>query len=95
MEILTKSAKLLEKLTVDGDEQAEVPAIGFVPNFMEESRWFEWAGVGFGEEESYRIFKSLSTLSFKKTAVNCKLWGKILCSEKDYYVAIGEFPVAE
>jgi hypothetical protein len=30
---------------------------------MEEARWFEWAGVGFGEEESYRIFKSLTMLA--------------------------------
>lgn len=43
-------------------------AIGYVPNFMEEARWFEWAGVGFGPEETYRIFKSLAALSASKSA---------------------------
>lgn len=33
--------------------------IGFVPDLMEESRIFEWGGVGFGEIETYRIMKSL------------------------------------
>jgi radial spoke head protein 4/6 len=33
---------------------------------MEEAKWFEWAGVGFGQEESYKIFKSLTLLSVTK-----------------------------
>jgi hypothetical protein len=33
---------------------------------MDEAKWFEWAGVGFGEEETYLIFKSLTALSYKK-----------------------------
>ena len=33
--------KLLEKLTDGGEEPVEVGAIGYVPNFMEEAKWFE------------------------------------------------------
>jgi len=31
-----------------------------VPDIQEESKVFEQFGLGFGEEENYRIFKSLS-----------------------------------
>jgi hypothetical protein len=31
-----------------------------VPDIQEEARLFEKFGLGFGEEETYRIFKSLS-----------------------------------
>ena len=36
--------------------------IGFVPDLMEESKIFEWGGVGFGELETYRIMKSLKVI---------------------------------
>ena len=29
---------------------------------MEESKWFEWAGISFGCEETYKIFKSLTVI---------------------------------
>eukprot|EP00825_Cyclidium_porcatum_P039634 TRINITY_DN4852_c0_g1_i1.p1 TRINITY_DN4852_c0_g1~~TRINITY_DN4852_c0_g1_i1.p1 ORF type:complete len:497 (+),score=131.93 TRINITY_DN4852_c0_g1_i1:147-1637(+) len=87
-EYLEKNKKLLDKIT-EGEEQQEVGPIGYVPNFMEESRWFEWAGVGFSQEEVYRIFKSLTLMSQKKAAKQVRLWGKILGSAKDYYVAEG------
>ncbi|EGR31624.1 radial spoke head protein, putative [Ichthyophthirius multifiliis] len=75
------------------DNLAPIGPIGYVPNFMEESKWFEWAGVGFGEELSYRIFRSLTVLSNSKKEKNLKnvrLWGKIHGSQKDYYIAEGQ-----
>ena len=30
-----------------------------IPNFMEEASMFEWAGIGFGEEETYKLSKSV------------------------------------
>lgn len=47
-EYMEKNKKLLEKLMEGQEEPQEVGAIGYVPNFMEESKWFEWAGVSFG-----------------------------------------------
>lgn len=38
-----------------GEEPAEVGAIGYVPNTVEELKMFEQAGVGFGSEEAFRI----------------------------------------
>lgn len=84
-----KHKKLLDKLMDGQEEPQEVGAIGYVPNFMEEARWFEWAGVGFSQEETYRIFKSLAALSSKKQAKQLRLWGKILCQKNDYYIAEG------
>lgn len=30
-----------------------------IPDINEEARMFEWAGIGFGEEETYRLSKSI------------------------------------
>ena len=53
-------------------------------------------GIGVGEDESYRIFKSLAVwiwinqnLSLKKATKQIKFWGKILGNGKDYYIAEG------
>ena len=35
--------------------------LGAVQNFMEDAAMFEWAGVGFGRQESYHIAMSLRT----------------------------------
>ena len=54
---------------------------------MEEAKWFERAGVGFGEECTYLIFKSLERFSILKQVKELKFWGKIMCSDRDYYIA--------
>lgn len=56
---------------------------------MEENKLFERVGVGIGEEESYRLYKSLSKLVVKKNAKQVRFWGKVLGSGHDYYVAEG------
>ena len=42
----------------------EVNPIGFVPDLLADVKLFEWAGIGFGEVEAYRIMKSLKVFSF-------------------------------
>lgn len=63
-------------------------------------RKFEWAGIHFGEEETltlqrsltvisqdlFLILSSLQKLAHSSKAKTLRLWGKILGSEKDYYV---------
>jgi hypothetical protein len=44
---------------VEGEEQQEIGVIGYVPNFIDESKLFQYAGIYFGEEETYIIQKSL------------------------------------
>lgn len=61
---------------------------------------FEWAGVGFGEVEAYRIMKSLKVnilfnlnqkLATDSGAGNIRFFGKIHGTQADYYVAEGTF----
>ena len=40
-------------------EAAEVGPIGNVADLIADQRIYEWAGIGFGEIETYRIMKSL------------------------------------
>jgi len=61
-----------------------------VPDFVEEAEMLQWAGFGFGEMESYKVKCSLRNLAFKSQDQGfskIKLWGKILGSSKDYYIA--------
>lgn len=55
---------------------------------MEENKLFEKIGVGIGEDEAYRVYKSLALLSSKKSPDYLKFWGKIL-GNQTYYVAEG------
>lgn len=50
----------------------------------------EWAGLGFGKEENFRLKVSLKNLGEKTDANNLRFWGKILCRDSDFYVAEGE-----
>ena len=48
-----------------------------------------WAGISFGDKETYRLQKALAKLSQTSKANNLKFWGKINGTEKDYYIAEG------
>ena len=49
-----------------------------IPNVMDEARIFEWAGISFGEEESYKLSKALKRLAVLSGASRLRFWGKIL-----------------
>lgn len=49
----------------------------------------EWAGISFSEEETYRIYTSIRKLAEAAKCDELRFWGKILGSEKDYYVVEG------
>ena len=38
----------------------EPASISYVPNIMEENKLFEKIGVGIGEDEAYKVYKSLA-----------------------------------
>jgi radial spoke head protein 4A len=71
----------------EDQEPPEIGPIGFVPDIMADAKLFEWAGIGFGEQETYRIMKSLKKLSTDSAATNVRFFGKIYGTEKDYYIA--------
>jgi len=49
-----------------------------------------WAGIDIGEENAYLLQKSLRDLARKKDGSNVRLFGKIACSERDYWIAEAE-----
>lgn len=49
----------------------------------------EWAGLGFGAEENFRLATSLKNLASHTNAHNLRFWGKMLCRNGDMYVAEG------
>ena len=53
----------MQKINTGTAEEPQEPAsLTYQPNLMEESRVFAKFGVGFGEDETYRLFKSLAVL---------------------------------
>lgn len=63
-----------------------------VEDFIQSASLFEWAGIGFGSAEAFRIHKSLKKLALELTEKGqpidgLRFWGKILGTGGDYYVA--------
>lgn len=55
----------------------------------------QWAGISFGENESYRIHKSMQRLAHLSGATSLRFWGKMLTSKQDYYVIEGQISSTE
>ncbi|EAS02067.3 radial spokehead protein (macronuclear) [Tetrahymena thermophila SB210] len=60
-----------------------------IQNFYEDSLLLETAGIGFSEEESFKISQSIRRLADQYQATSMRFWGKYLTRGKDYYVAQG------
>ena len=73
----------------------EVTPVGYVQDMMRESRIFSWAGISFGEQENYRLQKSLKKLSERLAAGSLRFFGKIYGTEQDYYVVEATLPEGE
>lgn len=72
------------------NEEGVPTAVSAVPDYMEEAAMLQWAGVGFGELESYKVKCSLRNLAHKQAEesfTKIRLWGKMLGTEADYYIA--------
>lgn len=52
----------------EGNEPEPAAAVGFVSDLLATSKIWQWAGVGFGEQETYRLQKSLKALAGKSGA---------------------------
>jgi len=85
-----QKVQILDKVPAEGEPPAPVNVGSAVPDFCEDAEMLQWAGMGFGELESYKIKCSLRNLAFKKQEegyTRIRLWGKILGTDADYYVA--------
>ena len=45
------------------------------------------AGMGFGDEEAFFLQTSLNRLAIKENLKSLKFWGKIFCSDLEYFIA--------
>jgi radial spoke head protein 4/6 len=70
----------------EGEEPEQAAPVGFVQDLMAERRIYQWAGIGLGEQETYRLQKSMKKLSTDKGASQLRFFGKIHGSQSDYYV---------
>jgi hypothetical protein len=66
-----------------------------MPDFPSHAAILAQAGVGFGEDASLMIQKSLRRLAKVSGAKTLKLFGKILGTSADYWVAQGTLPNAD
>mmetsp|Transcript_5178 Transcript_5178/g.6630 ORF Transcript_5178/g.6630 Transcript_5178/m.6630 type:complete len:133 (+) Transcript_5178:158-556(+) len=48
-----------------------------IPNFFDEADMLEWAGISFGEEETYKLQKSIKRLAIMSGADSLRFFGKI------------------
>jgi len=62
------------------------------PNLLAQQKLLDWAGLSFGAKETFKIYCALRNLAEEQNAKEIRFWGKILCSEKDYYIAEGVTP---
>eukprot|EP00811_Abedinium_folium_P030419 NODE_4873_length_1835_cov_9.781616.p1 GENE.NODE_4873_length_1835_cov_9.781616~~NODE_4873_length_1835_cov_9.781616.p1 ORF type:complete len:376 (+),score=127.98 NODE_4873_length_1835_cov_9.781616:334-1461(+) len=61
-----------------------------VQDFLKEAALFRWAGIGFERSEAFQITGALRRLASSEREVKMqrvRLWGKILGTEADYYIA--------
>ena len=63
-----------------------------IPNFEEEAEMLEWAGVCFGEEDTFRLGKSIKRLAVMSGADRVRFVGKFYGTQKDYWVCAGALP---
>merc|ERR1711924_12541 len=85
-----QKCRVLDQVPSEGDPPAPAPIPCIVPDFCENADALQWAGVGFGELESYKVKCALRNLAFKQQEngyTRIRLWGKILGADADYYVA--------
>eukprot|EP00746_Dinoflagellata_sp_MGD_P161131 gnl/MRDRNA2_/MRDRNA2_88174_c0_seq1.p1 gnl/MRDRNA2_/MRDRNA2_88174_c0~~gnl/MRDRNA2_/MRDRNA2_88174_c0_seq1.p1 ORF type:complete len:442 (-),score=136.45 gnl/MRDRNA2_/MRDRNA2_88174_c0_seq1:247-1572(-) len=89
--------KMMEITEVPQEGEGGPKTVCAIPDFMEEASMLEWAGVGFGELESYQIMCSLRKLAAdagEDGILKLRFWGKIFCTNADYYVAEGQMEAA-
>lgn len=86
-EYCVKSMQLVKR---PSDPSSSPKVLAAVQNFIDDAAMFEWAGVGFGKQESFHMAMSLRQLATDTPSLeSLRLWGKILGTDGDYYVAEG------
>ena len=71
----------------DKEENFELPLV----DCCRTGYFFEQAGIGFGQEETFRIFLALKSLAMECTFVSVRFWGKIFGVKANYYIVEAEY----
>lgn len=83
--------RLNKAVPAEGGEEEEAVddagPVGFVQDLRADSKQWQWAGIGFGEQETYRLQMHLKKLARDSSATMCRFFGKIVGTDKDYYIA--------
>jgi len=78
----------LEKTENEEEAVVETGTVGYVMDILNLREMLCWSGLDIGEENSYLFQKNLCDLARKNPeASNIRLFGKIMCSVKDYWIA--------
>ena len=88
---INEEKKLLSPLikTEEGSEPQPVANVNYIPDYVEMFDKLAYCGINFGHKEAMLINNSLRNLSNKLGSGYVTFFGKILGSEKDYYIAQG------
>eukprot|EP00672_Neobodo_designis_P018527 CAMPEP_0174839140 /NCGR_PEP_ID=MMETSP1114-20130205/7856_1 /TAXON_ID=312471 /ORGANISM="Neobodo designis, Strain CCAP 1951/1" /LENGTH=549 /DNA_ID=CAMNT_0016073261 /DNA_START=54 /DNA_END=1703 /DNA_ORIENTATION=+ len=73
----------------DGEEEEPAEAEedkGELPDVVSEQQLFSAFGEGLSETEAYRVFVALKRLLDKEPLAKARFWGKILGTQRDYYI---------
>ena len=88
---IEKTVPLFVKPKGGDDEEEEVeadaPVVCMIQDLLADERLFNCAGIGFGQQEGYLLQKSLQKLAAEKSATFLRFFGKIRCTQTDYYIA--------
>lgn len=92
MEAQRSSVVASGKLFAAGEE-GEVASVKF-PDLFEELAMLQWAGVGFGRAEAYRLYLSIKKLAEKlpEDIVALRFWGRMSTLSKPYFIVEGSNP---
>ena len=60
-----------------------------MPDLAGEAEMLEWANIGFGEQDTYRLGKAIKRLAVMSGAEAIGFVGKIFGTQKDYWIANG------
>ena len=60
--------------------------LGYMQDILGMSQSFQWAGVGFSQDEWYLIHKAMKKLAIETNCQYLRFWGKLFCSESDLYI---------
>jgi len=85
---------MIDRPKEEGEEgqmvDAAIEPLGPIPDIMGEGEMLKWAGIYFGEEDSYLLQMSLKKLMNVSGASELRFWGKIYGTKSDYYIAEGK-----